>query len=141
MSQTLPRTCVPSHHLDSAPFATQQVTHVASPELVNVVDNALSTAEQRWDRCVSCDPPNTRRSFPSSQKRSAARSKTAARSALSSSDPVRGCLGDLPAPAILPAAAMRSSSLKSSIGSMGSAKSLSSQFSLTVGRQVCSAKP
>ena len=44
------------------------------------------------------------------QKRSAARSKRAARSTLSSSDPIRGCLGDLPAIAILPVAI--SSSLK-----------------------------
>ena len=73
-------------------------------------------------------------------KRSAARSKRAARSTLSSSDPVRGCLGDLPATAILPAAAMRSS-LKSFIGSMGSAKSLSSsEFLLSVGRQMCLSK-
>ena len=67
-------------------------------------------------------------------KRSAARSKRAARSTLSSSDPVRGCFGDLPATAILPAAAMRSS-LKSFIGSMGSAKSLSCSSVSPVRRQ------
>ena len=59
-------------------------------------------------------------------KRSAARSKRATKSILSSSDPVRGCfLGDLPADAILPVA--MSTSLKSSIGS-------------SVGKLTCSAK-
>ena len=60
-------------------------------------------------------------------KRSAVRSKRAAISTLSSSDPMRGrLLGDLPAAAMLPVA--MSSSLKSSIGS-------------SAGKHTCSAKP
>ena len=58
MSQTLPSTCDPLHHLDSEPFAKQQYAHVASPTFINVVDHVFLTAEQQWNQFVSCDPPN-----------------------------------------------------------------------------------
>ena len=81
MSQTLPSTCDPLHHLDSAPFATLQVAHVSSPKFAKLVDRAFSTAEPQMGpvRFMSSAQHSsgllrrhsTRRSSPSSQIRSA----------------------------------------------------------------------
>ena len=119
-------------------FTVSQVSAVAArgkaPQTYVIVDRGAVCAgsgvpsHTRWDplgplagSSLPCQAsPDGHQAFPTTTK--------------VASTQVKGCLGDLPATAILPAAMWMSSSLKSSIGSTGSAESLS------VGKQTCSAK-